>query len=85
MDAPAPRQESSTRDILLCDDSLVVFQEQPPFMPRRGGTMLRPRMVGQIGQARLYCDCLHDGPHTWPAAYQVIRASNEESHADTDL
>jgi hypothetical protein len=76
MDAPSPRAQRHLRDHILCTHSLVPHQEEPPFHPRRGMVTIRPKVVDQRGDARLLCDGLHEGPHSWPEAYQAIEAGS---------
>jgi hypothetical protein len=69
---PPARSLPTETDAVMCIASHVSFQEEPPFQVRRGMTTIRPQLVDRFGAARLYCDCLHDGPHEWPHAYLSI-------------
>jgi hypothetical protein len=31
-----------------------------------------------MGEARLFCDCLHEGFHEWPPSFQPIRIRKYE-------
>lgn len=66
----------------MCELALPPHQEMPPFFDRRGMVTLRPRIVDQRGQARLWCDGLHDGEHRWPPALSPLDVWRESSAAD---
>ena len=82
MDRPAPRAERPLRDHVICVHAMPPARTEPPFHLRRGMTTLRLVEVDQIGNARLSCDCLHDGPHEWPLAYQRITATEMDEDSD---
>ena len=83
MEQPAPRLEPSVREDVMCVRSFASRQEQPPFHNRRGLATVRRRLVDKFGAARLYCDCLHEGPHAWPPVYERLTdATVDESLPD---
>lgn len=51
--------------------------EHEPIVARRGMTTLRHLAVDHFGEATLYCDCLHYGPHEWPPTLQKTESAIE--------
>lgn len=44
---------------------------------RTNMTTLRHLQVDHFGEATLYCDCLHNGPHEWPPSMQSLHTAIE--------
>lgn len=68
----------------MCVLSLVPHQQCPPFHTRRGLATVRPRQVDTYGAARLFCDCVHEGPHRWPHAYEPLVAASDDDSLPRD-
>lgn len=56
----------------MCSHAMKPARVEGPFQVRRGLATMRLVTVDQIGDTLLSCDCLHDGEHEWPDAYQRI-------------
>lgn len=72
MDKPAPKAARQLRDHVICIYAMKPARSEGPFQIRRGLATIRLVKVDQDGDAQLSCDCLHDGPHAWPDAYQRV-------------
>lgn len=51
--------------------------ELEPMRIRTDMTTLRHLQVDHFGEATLYCDCLHNGPHEWPLSMQILQTAIE--------
>ncbi|MCA9832509.1 MAG: hypothetical protein KC435_01045 [Thermomicrobiales bacterium] len=51
--------------------------EREPVVSRNGMTTLRHLAVDHFGEATLFCDCLHNGPHEWPPSLQKLETAIE--------
>ena len=71
--APAERME------VYCTHHLAILPELEPVNTRPNSEMttLRHLAVDHFGEATLYCDCLHNGPHEWPPSLQKIETAIE--------
>lgn len=68
----------------MCVAAFASIQEYPPIHNRRALATIRPRQVDSIGAARLLCDCLHEGPHRWPHAFEPLIAPADEARSAGD-
>lgn len=86
MERPADRVEPADREDVMCELSFTSLQEHPPFHHRRGLATVGRRQVDTYGAARLFCDCLHEGPHRWPHAYEpLVPESDDETLPDDSV
>lgn len=60
-----------------CIRHMANFTECEPMQTRSGMTTVRHLRVDQFGEATLYCDCLHNGPHEWPPSTQILQTAIE--------
>lgn len=60
-----------------CVHHMASHIEHGPMEIRTGMTKLRHLQVDHFGEATLYCDCLHHGPHEWPLSMQVLQTAIE--------
>lgn len=61
--------------------------EEEPVVFRNRMTTLRHLAVDRFGEATLFCDCLHNGPHEWPPSLQKLETAIELDqflHASTN-
>lgn len=79
---PLPRRLPAVPQQDMCVASLTTFPETFPFYQRRDLATVRLQQVEQIGQAKLYCDCLHEGFHEWPPALQPITIASPDDRVD---
>lgn len=56
---------------------MASFTEHEPMQIRTGMTTIRHLQVDHFGEATLYCDCLHNGPHEWPPSMQRLETAIE--------
>ncbi len=69
--APQERME------VYCTHHMALTPEHEPFVTRNGMTTLRHLAVDRFGEATLFCDCLHSGPHEWPPSLQRLQTAIE--------
>lgn len=71
--APAEKLE------VYCVHHYAVLPDIEPIHTRTNAEMttLRHLRVDTFGEATLYCDCLHNGPHEWPPSLQKIETAIE--------
>lgn len=67
-----------------CIHHMASFIEQEPMQVRSNMTTLRHLQVDHLGEATLYCDCLHNGPHEWPPSMQTLHTAIELDQSLTD-
>jgi hypothetical protein len=63
---------------------MALLPEQEPFNVRSNMTTLRHLAVDHFGEATLYCDSLHNGPHEWPPSLQRLETAIELDQFLTD-
>lgn len=71
MAAPTERME------IYCEHHTAVLPENEPMNIRTNMTTVRHLRVDQFGEATLFCDCLHNGPHEWPPTMQHLETAIE--------
>lgn len=74
---PANLAPPTERTEEYCVHHMASFTECEPVQIRSNMTTLRHLRVDHFGEATLYCDCLHDGPHEWPPAMQTLQTAIE--------
>lgn len=79
-DAAAP----TDRIEVYCVYRLALLPEQEQFNVRTNMTTLRHLAVDHFGEATLFCDCLHNGPHEWPPSLQRLETATELDQFLTD-
>lgn len=64
---------------VYCVHHLAILPEEEPVHTRTNAEMttLRHLAVDHFGEATLFCDCLHNGPHEWPPSMQKIETAIE--------
>lgn len=60
-----------------CLHHMANFTECEPMQTRTGMTTVRHLQVAHFGEATLFCDCLHNGPHEWPQSLQHLETAIE--------
>ena len=60
-----------------CIHHMASRTECEPMQIRTGMTTIKHLRVDHFGEATLYCDCLHSGPHQWPPAMQKLETAIE--------
>lgn len=74
---PADIAPPTVRSEEYCIHHMASFTENEPMEMRSGMTTLRHLQVDHFGEATLYCDCLHNGPHEWPPSMQTLHTAIE--------
>lgn len=74
---PADIAPPSVRSEEYCVHHTASFAEHGPMQQRSGMATLRHLQVDHFGEATLYCDCLHNGPHEWPPSIQRLHTAVE--------
>lgn len=69
--APTVRSEE------YCIHHMANFTDCEPMQVRTHMTTVRHLRVDHFGEATLFCDCLHNGPHEWPPSLQVLQTAIE--------
>ena len=69
--APTVRSEE------YCVHHKANFTECEPMQVRSHMTTIRHLQVDHFGEATLFCDCLHNGPHEWPPSMQRLETAIE--------
>ncbi len=69
--APTVRSEE------YCVQHMANFTECAPMQVRSPMPTIRHLQVDPFGEATLYCDCLHNGPHEWPPSMQRLETAIE--------
>lgn len=62
---------------VYCVHHMASRVEAEPIHTRINMTTLRHLAVDHFGEATLYCDCLHNGPHEWPPSLQKLETAVE--------
>lgn len=62
---------------VYCMHHLAVLPDQEPINTRTNMTTIRHLAVDHFGEATLFCDCLHNGPHEWPPTLQKLETAIE--------
>lgn len=60
-----------------CVHHMASRTECEPMQIRTEMTKIRHLQVDHFGEATLYCDCLHNGPHEWPPSMQILETAIE--------
>lgn len=74
---PADIAPPTVRSEEYCVHHMASFRESEPMQIRSNMTTLRHLAVDHFGEATLYCDCLHNGPHEWPPSMQRLHSAIE--------
>lgn len=74
---PANITPPTERSEEYCTHHMASFTEHPPMQTRTDMTTIRHLQVDHFGEATLYCDCLHNGPHEWPTSMQILETAIE--------
>lgn len=74
---PADIASPTVRSEEYCIHHMASFSDGEPLETRANMTTLRHLRVDHFGQATLFCDCLHNGPHEWPPSMQVLETAIE--------
>lgn len=73
VDIPPPTVRSEE----YCIHHMASFSDGEPMQIRTNMTTLRHLQVDHFGEATLFCDCLHNGPHRWPPSMQKLETAIE--------
>lgn len=74
---PADIAPPTIRSEEYCIHHTATFSEGEPMQIRTNMTTLRHLQVDHFGEATLFCDCLHNGPHEWPPSMQKLETAIE--------
>lgn len=74
---PADIPPPTIRTEEYCIHHLASHTECEPMQMRSNMTTIRHLQVDHFGEATLYCDCLHNGPHQWPPSMQRLETAIE--------
>ena len=74
---PADIAPPTVRSEEYCIHHMASFRENDPMQTRSNMTTLRHLRVDRLGEATLFCDCLHNGPHEWPPSMQRLETAIE--------
>lgn len=69
---------------VYCVHHLALMPDHEPINFRTNMTTLRHLAVDHFGEATLFCDCLHNGPHEWPPSLQRLETAMELDQFLTD-
>lgn len=69
--------EPTDRYDVYCVHHMASEVEEPPIHTRMNMATLRHLAVDHFGGAKLYCDCIHNGPHEWPPSLQKLETAVE--------
>lgn len=81
---PAEIAPPTVRTEEYCVHHMASFTDCEPMEERRYMTTIRHLQVDHFGEATLYCDCLHNGPHEWPPSMQKLETAIELDQFLTD-
>lgn len=80
-EAPVIRPDNieppTVRSEEYCTFHMANFSDGEPMQTRTNMTTLRHLQVDHFGEATLFCDCLHNGPHKWPPSMQRLETAVE--------
>lgn len=81
---PASIAPPAIRTEEYCVHHMASQTEREPMQLRENMTTIRHLRVDRFGEATLFCDCLHNGPHEWPPSMQRLETAIELDQFLTD-